>query len=414
MVLRSKEPSKDLARTAQYLNVRTLLILRAVERGESYHVHAEWIDPVLTAHLWGVQYVRKLDELYGLEDEISVNLAARIAPQLSSQQIAQIGKQYTTDGEAYQLYLKGRHLWNKRTADAITQGLRFYRKALDQDPGYALAFAGMAEGYLTLATFAFISPGDSLPRAKAAASRALELDPALGEARTALACIRAVYDWDWPAAERDFQLATSMAPMYSVAHQWYGACLCARGQFAEGRKALRTALALDPLSPMIGTQLGVGYYVEQQYKSAIRQFTSVLDLEPGFWAAYHFRGLCYHAEESRDDAIVNLRKAAELSGDTPFAIAALACVLARSGSAHQAEHLLSRLQATSATEYVPPYSLAIVYCGLDRREEALTHLEQSAEERSPSIALWLQREPLLHPLRREPRFQRLLQTAGLL
>lgn len=413
MVVRSKEPLKDLAQTARYLNVQTLLMVKLLERAGACDVHAEWIDPERKAHLWGVQYRRRLTEIHGLEDEITLELAPRIAPHLTASQVAEIARRQTIDGRAYQLYLKGRHLWNKRTADALTKAIQYYRGALDLDPGYALAFAGMADCYVTLATFAFVPPADGFPRAKAAAARALELDPSLGEARTVLACIRAVYDWEWTQASREFQDAVSAAPRYPVAAQFYGACLCAMGEFAAGRQLLRTALDLDPLSPMIGTQLGVGYYVERQFEEAIRQFTSVLDLDPHFWAAFHFLGLCYAAAGRPEDAISKLRRAVELSGGVPFALAGLGCVLARSGRQDEAGRLLSQLQSRSAVEYVPPYSLALICCGLERRQEALGYLEQARAERSPSILMWLGVEPLLDPLRTEPGFQRLLQSAGL-
>jgi eukaryotic-like serine/threonine-protein kinase len=413
MVLRHPMPEQDYARTAGDLGVRTLFTVKLTARGGTYEVRTEWMDPMQREHLWGARYERNVHEFHDLEDEITMDLAERIAPHLRRSQVTEIRKFSATDGKAYELYLKGRHLWNKRTVDPLTKAIQHYQRSLDRDPGFALAFAGIADCYLTLGTFEFTSPALSLPRAKAAATRALELAPALVETRTTLGCLYAFYDWDWDRAEREFQMALASAPNYSVARQWYGASLCAKGRFAAGRKQLRAALELDPLSAMIGTQFAVGCYVERQYEEAARECRNVLDLDPHFWAAWHFLGLCLEALGRLSDAIASLQKAVDLSADTPIACASLAHALAGSGRRADAERMWSTLQSRSQTEYVPPFSLALTCCGLGRLSDALAYLEQAHEDRSPSIALWSRGERRLDPLRSEPRFERILQSAGL-
>jgi tetratricopeptide (TPR) repeat protein len=414
MVLRAQDQLHHLEQIASYLNVSTLVTVRLVLRGDVYELHAEWLDPLAKTHLWGAQYSRRLAELFGLEDDISFDLAGRLAPEQGKLQGVEHRRPPTNNGRAYQLYLKARHLWNKRTADAMAKAIEYYRRAIDLDPGFGLAYAGMADCYLTLASFAFILPNDSLPQAKAAASRALEIDPGLGEAKTVLACVSALYEWDWSLAQREFEEAMILAPLYPVARQWYGACLCARREFVAGRKLLRSALELDPLSPMIGTQLAVGHYLEHRYAEAIRRCNSVLENDANFWAALLFLGLSQLATGHVETAIDSLRAAVQFSADAPMAIAGLGQALAIIDKREEAEELLSRLVGRSVREYVPAFWLALLCCALGEREQALSHLEHAIEERSPTLPFWLAVEPRLDTVRRESRFQQLLQRVGLI
>jgi len=413
MVLRAQDRAGELDQTANYLNVTTLVTIRLVLRGDVYELNAEWLDPLAKTHLWGAKYSRGLSELFGLEDDITFDLAGRLAPEKGNLQGAEHGLPPTNNGRAYQLYLKARHLWNRRTADAMVKAIDHYRRALDLDPGFGLAYAGMADCHLALASFTFVPPDDSLPRAKAAASRALEIDPKLGEAMTVLACVSALYDWDWLQAQREFEKAILLAPLYPVAQQWYGACLCARKEFVAGRKLLRSALELDQLSPMIGTQLAVGYYLEHRYAEAVRQCNSVLEIDAHFWAALLFLGLCQLATGHVKAALETLRGAVQFSNDAPMAIAGLGQALAVAGNKDEATELLSRLTSRSAREYVPAFWLALLCCSLGEGEQALSYLERALEEKSPTLPFWLAVEPRLDLLRRELRFQQLLQCVGL-
>jgi serine/threonine-protein kinase len=295
----------------------------------------------------------------------------------------------------------------------MVKAIEHYRRALDLDPAFGLAYAGMADCHLALASFTFVPPDDSLPRAKAAASRALEIDPQLGEAMTVLACVSALYDWDWPQAQHEFEEAILHAPLYPVARQWYGACLCARKEFIAGRKLLRSALELDPLSPMIATQLAIGYYLEHRYGEAIRQCSSVLEIDEHFWAALLFLGLSQLATGQVEAAIHTLRNGLQFSNDAPMAVCGLGEALAVAGNRDEARELLSRLASRSDREYVSAFWMALQCCSLDEREMALSHLERAAEERSPTLPFWLAVEPRLDLLRREKRFQQLLRRVGL-
>jgi tetratricopeptide (TPR) repeat protein len=412
-VLGATTDHSDMATTAETLGVKTLLVLSARASDAAFDVHAEWLDPRLKTHLWGKRYNRLRDDLLSIEVDIFDEVAGRIAPTLLVQRVESDRKPHTTVAPAYQLYLKGRYLWNKRTSDALIRAIRNYRQALDLDPLFALAFAGMADSYLTLGTFLFLPPQESFPRAKEAAVRALEIDPNLAEARTTLACARAIYDCEWRDADLHFLAAIAMDPQYAVARQWYGFCLCATGQFDAGQQQLREALALDPLSPMIETQMAAGFYVERHYEDAIHICERVLDTDPYFWAARLFLGLCHDCLGHTADAIASLRKASEYSGGTPLAVSSLIHSLAKAGANDEAGALLSDLVRRETTGYVPAYCFALIACGLGRNHEAIQHLEKAHAERSPAVALWLKGEPRLDPLRSEPRFQQLLQSMNL-
>jgi tetratricopeptide (TPR) repeat protein len=413
MVLRAQDRAGELDQTASYLNVSTLVTIRLALRGDIYELNAEWLDPMAKTHLWGAQYNRVASELFGLEDDITYDLAGRLAPEQGQLQGLEHRRPPTNNGRAYQLYLKARHLWNKRTADAMVKAIEHYRRALDLDPAFGLAYAGMADCHLALGSFAFVPPDISLPRAKAAASRALEIDPQLGEAMTVLACVSALYDWDWLQAKQKFEEAILLAPLYPVARQWYGACLCARKEFIAGRKLLRSALELDPLSPMIGTQLAIGYYLERRYAEAIRQCSSVLEIDAHFWAALLFLGLSQLATGQVEAAIYTLRTGVQFSNYAPMAVCGLGEALAVAGNRDEAMELLSRLANRSDREYVPAFWMALQCCSLGDTEQALSYLEQATEERSPTLPFWLAVEPRLDLLRREQRFQQLLQRVGL-
>jgi tetratricopeptide (TPR) repeat protein len=322
-VLAAITENSALATTAEMLGVKTLLVLSAKASEAAFDVHAEWLDPGSKTHLWGKQYNRLRDDLLSMEVDIFDEVAGRIAPGLLVQRVENSRKPHTTIALAYQLYLKGRYLWNKRTSDALIRAIRNYRQALDLDPLFALALAGMADAYLTLGTFLFLPPQESFPRAKEAALRALQIDPNLAEALTTLACARAIYDWEWSDANCRFHAAIAMDPHYAVARQWYGFCLCATGDFDAGQQQLRDALALDPLSPMIETQMAAGFYVERRYEQAIRICERVLDTDPYFWSARLFLGLCHDCLGRAGDAIASLRKASEYAGDTPLALSSL-------------------------------------------------------------------------------------------
>lgn len=399
---------RDMRTAADMLGAQTLLVLSANAADADYDIHAEWIDPRSDTHLWGKRYHFNHGQLASIQADIFAQVAAHIAPHSVHPSQAPVQAGISSIPQAFQIYLKARYLWNKRTPDALVRAIRQYREALDLDPVFALAYAGMADAYLTLGTFLFLAPQESLPRAKQAAQRALEIDPSLAAAHTTLACARAVYDYAWDDAERLFRRALALEPQYAVARQWFGFCLCAQGRFEEGGQQIRAAHALDPLSPMIETQIAAGLYLERRYEEAAQLCERVLETDPYFWAAQMFAGVCYLALHHSAQAVAALRRACEYSASTPMALASLSHALALSGAQQEATALQSTLLLHSATKYVPAYCCALIACGLGNTEESLRALESAGEEHSPALALWLKGEPRLDPLRAEPRFQQLV------
>ena len=412
MVLRIKASQQDFVSTAKELGVRTLLIVRLTTRQDAYRLHAEWFDPVEKTHLWGAQYSRDAHDVFRLEDEIAVDLAQRMRPDLTSDAMREIRKQYTNSGRAYKSYLQGKHLWNKRTADSMLKAIQHYRRALDEDAAFAPALAGIAESYFALGTFLFVAPSDSIQHARAAAMQALDIDPGLGEARGLLGGVYALYDWDWELADRAFAESIALAPKSPTTRQWSGFSLCARGRFAAGRQLLQSAIDIDPLAPMHTVQLAAAYYLERQHETAIELCTHVLDLNPHFWAAALFLGQCHDACDRADEAVRWLRTASELSADNPMAVASLGHALARSGRPDAAVALISELQRRSTIQYVPRYAFALICAGLGRGDDALGYLEEAHRERSPALALWLGGEPRLDGLRPHRRFRDIAEHVG--
>jgi TolB-like protein/tetratricopeptide (TPR) repeat protein len=412
MVLRITARHDDFATTARVLGVRTLLIVRLTTRADTHRIHAEWFDPIEMTHLWGAQYSRHTDDVFRLEDEIAVDVAQRMRPELNSDVLQGLRKHSTNSGRAYKSYLQGKHLWNKRTADSMFTGIQYYRRALDEDATFALALTGIAESYVALGTFLFLAPADSIRHARAAAQQALAVDPGLGEARGLLAVVHAFYDWDWDLADREFAESIAIAPTYTATRQWSGFSLCARRRFNEGRRLLQSAIDLDPLAPMPTVQLASAFYLERQYQATIELCQQVLKLEPHFWAAALFLGQCHDVCGRASEAVSWLQTANELSAGNPLAVASLGHALARSGRPEAASALIADLEHRASTEYIPRYAFGLICAGMGREDEALRWLEEACGEQSPAVALWLGAEPRLDGLRSHRRFKELVERVG--
>ena len=284
-------------------------------------------------------------------------------------------------------------------------------QAIAHDPDYALAYVGLADAYNLLCAYGALPPREGYPRARQAAERALELDERLAEAHTSLAYATLNFYWDWPAADRAFQRALSLNANYPTAHQWYGACLAARGRFEESIAEIEQALRLDPLSLMINADLGWLSFFARQHDRAIDQLRKTIDMDPNFALAYWLLGLNKEQQGLLDEATAEFRKAVSLSEDIPFALASLGHVLGRSGQHDEAVATLDALQRLSTRRYVSPHSIATVYLGLGRTDEAIDWLQRAADERS-NWMIFLNVDPVFDPIRHHPRFMRILDRLG--
>lgn len=364
------------------------------------------------ASLWADSFEESLQRVFALEDAVAERIAGSMSIGLSGEQRRRMVRQQTEDPEAYQLYLRGRYFWNKRTKEGLQRSISYYDKAVAQDPKYALAYAGLADSYGLLGSYGIESASQSDPRAKAAAVKALQLDDSLAEAHSSLGMIYFFDEWKWPLAEREFQRAIALNPNYSIAHTWYGLNLAALGRFDEALAQVRRAQALDPLSLIVDTDVGRILYLSRQYDQAIEAYHKVLDLDPSFGRAHTRLGMAYAAKRNYGPAEEEFKEALRLSGPDPYLYGLLGYTRARAGNGEIARQLLRELRERSQHEYVPPFSMALICIGLDDRQAALDWLEKGYQDHS-ALMVYAKTDPLLDPLRSEPRFAALLQRMKL-
>ena len=323
---------------------------RIVQRGDNLTISAELLDVRNNRLLWGEQYERKLSELLATQREIAREIVEKLKLKVSGEGKG-FGKNYTENNEAYQLYLKGRFYWNKRTIEALKKSIEYFNQAIEKDPGFALAYAGLADGYTVPGNP--LPPREKMPKAKAAAMRALELDETLAEAHTSLARVLAIYDWDWTNAEKEFKRAIELNPRYATAHQWYGGYLDAMGRHNEAIVERKRALELDPLSLIINFELGMAFYFAHDYDRAIEQYKKTLELDQNFPPARGFLPIAYEQKGMYDEAIAGFKSAIPLMANETSSMAGLGYVYGVSGKKTEAQAVLNQLKQLSTQKYVP-------------------------------------------------------------
>jgi serine/threonine protein kinase/Flp pilus assembly protein TadD len=405
---RYKGADVDLERAARELNVRVLLTGRILQRNDTLDVQAELLDAAADCQLWGQKFTRRLTDISAIEEEIAREIVTALRIKLNSAQKKRLARRSTPDSDAYQLYLKGRYLWNRRTRDALERAIEYFRQAIDKDSIYALAYAGLADCYAVLGSFTYRASHETFPRARWAARHAIEIDESLGEARVTLALVSGIFDADHETADHEFRRALAINPNYAVAHQWYGAYLCLMAEFTQGLEELQEAQRLEPLSPMINAQVGMGFYLARRYDEAAQVLLNTIEFEPAFWPAHCFLGMARSQQRDDNRAIAESEIAVELSGRHPVALSGLGHVLGRAGRREQAGQLLEELRTRSRIEYIAPDHFALIHVALGDENLALDRLHESVSERSP-YAVWLKVEPRFDSLRADARFDALLR-----
>jgi tetratricopeptide (TPR) repeat protein len=410
-VFRYKGKEIDPKKVASELGVQAILTGRVIQRGDQLTLSVELIDAQTENTIWGNKYERKASDLVALQTEVARDVSSKLKSKLSGADVAKVEKSYTANPDAYQLYLKGKFFWNKRTGESLRQAVDFYNQAIEKDPNYAIAYSGLAETYVLFSSYDVAPADDSMPQAKAAALRALEIDDSLAEAHTALGFYLSCYEWDRDGSEKEYRRAIELKPDYSTAHHWLGADLSNVKRFDDSLAELRHAEELDPLSPIIGTNLGDTLVFARRYDEAIAQYKRTLALNPNFASAHKALGWAYGSKGMYLEAIAETRAAIELNNRSS-AKGYLGLWLARSGKRDEAVNLLSELKHEAAGGYVQNYSIAIIYIGLGNREEALNWLEKHMSAHSETASQYAV-TPELDDLRSEPRFEAMLKRMNL-
>ena len=411
-VFHYKGTQKDPLAVGKELGVRAVLSGRFLQSGDDVTISVELVDVRDNKQLWGDRFNHKVSDALMMQQEISQQISERLRLKLSgTEQQKMMAKRNTTNPEAYQLYLKGKFYWNKRTGESLKQAVELYQQAIEKDPNYALAYSGLAETYVLFSSYD-VAPGtDSMPQAKAAALRALEIDDSLAEAHTALGFYFSNYEWDRDRSEKEYRRAIELKPNYSTAHHWLGGDLSNTRRFDESLVELKRAEELDPLSPIISTNHGDTLVYARRYDEAIAQYKRTLVSNPNFAYAHRALGWAYGSKGMYPEAIAETRTSIELSnGSTGNGY--LGLWLAKSGQRDQAARLLSELKQESARGYVQNYNLALIYIGLGDKEEALNYLEKHVSSRAETANAYAV-APELDDLRSEPRFKAMLKRIHL-
>jgi len=410
-VFRYKGREIDPKQVASELNVQAILTGRLVQRGEQLTLSVELIDGQTENTIWGNKYERRSLDLVSLQSEVARDLSNKLKAKLSGSDIAKIEKNYTVDPEAYQLYLKGKFYWNNRTGAALKQAADFYEQAIAKDPNYALAYSGLAETYVLFSSYGVASAPNSMPQAKAAAMRALEIDEQLAEAHTALGFYLSNYEWDREGSEKEYRRAIELRPNYATAHHWLGADLGNVKRVDESIAELKRAEELDPLSSIIATNLGDNFRLARRYDDAIAQYKKVLARSPNFSYAHLALARAYGLKGMYPEALAEMQKALELDPDSSDK-GWMGFLIARSGKRDEALSILNDLKQKAGRGYIPNDGIAVIYLALGNKQEALDYLEKHMVDRAETASIYAV-DPDLDELRAEPRFKAMLKRMNL-
>jgi serine/threonine protein kinase/tetratricopeptide (TPR) repeat protein len=408
-VFRYKGKDADPRTVGRELGVRAVLTGRITQRGDNLSVSTELMNVDDNSHLWGEQYNRKLVDALAVQNEIAAQIADKLRLRLSNAQMANMTKRQTANPEAYQLYLKGRYFAGQFSQEGLDKGMNYFRQAIALDPTYALAYDGMSY-YYQLIEDLLMAPSEAMPKAEEAARKALELDDSLVEPHVEMASNYTMYDFDWPAAEREFQRAISLNPNYAPAHEFYSWYLISRGRTGQAIQESQRAVELDPLSAEIHSILGLVLHLAHRYDQAAVELHKCLELDPDYWIGYFFLGQVYAQQGRLDDAIAAERKSAEILSGASWPLAEIARDYALEGKSAEARQALRDLTAKGI--YVSPYGIAAVYAALGDKDQAFTQLDQAYAQRS-FLMDFLKGDPELDGLHSDPRFQDLLDRMKL-
>jgi tetratricopeptide (TPR) repeat protein len=413
-VFRYKGRETDPLAVGKELGVRAVLTGRLMKRGETMLISAELIDIRDNKQLWGEQYERQLADMLSVQREIAREITNNLRPRLSGAEQSRMDKQYTANPEAFQLYLKGRFYWNKRTPADFRKAIPFFQQAIEKDPNYALAYSGLADTFALLTTYSAEGPKEFMPKAKEAARKALALDDKLAEAHASLGFIVGNYDYDFATAEREFRRALELNPNYPTAHHWWAVHLSHLKRFDEAIPEIRRALELDPLSTVINLSYGDVLVDARRFDEAIEQYRKTIELDPNFQNTYLFLGRAYEGKGMYDQALDAYAKYSAFNMVPEESLNEVKQIYRKSGWKAYLRVVLDRLvtQFQGVTIFRKSYVVAAFYARLGQNDEAIKWLEKAYEEHDTSMP-WLGVSFEFDSIRSDPRFRELLRRLGL-
>jgi len=411
-VFRYKGKVADALQIGKELRVRAVLSGRLVRRGDTFIVSAELMDVERGTQMWGSQYSRRATDLFALQEDLSSEISDRLRPRLTSEERLRVTKRYTGNADAYRFYLKGLYHEHRLNVEGLFKAVEYFQQATQADPSYALAYAGLSDAYGGLSFFNALPPREAMPKAEAAADRAVQIDEALAEAHISLAWASFTYDWDWPAATRHVERALVLNPAAVEQNGLYPYYLTVARRPDEAIGVARRAVDLDPASAVNSHALSVQYYLAGRYDDAIAESRRTIELDPTSGVAYEVLGGSLAARGQYDEALPYVQKAAALNPMNAISRAYLAYVQAGLGRRAEALDAVRELDTASKQRYVPALAFAIIYAGLGDKDHAFDWLEKAYQERFNRLA-YLRTEPVWDRLRADPRFDELLRRIGL-
>jgi len=402
-----KSAPENLPQIAKQLGVTNILEGSVQKAADQVRVNVQLINAITDAHVWADTYDRKLTDIFAVESEIAKNIAETLQARLSGSEKTSIAKTPTVNPEAYELYLKGRFFWNKRTGTDLRKAIDYFNQAIAKDPNYALAYVGLADSYLLLSSYAAVSPAESLPPARSALKKALELDDSLAEAHASFGLLTTL-ELDLHRALDELKRAVELKPNYATAHHWLALAHLTLAQFDSAISEAKRAIELDPLSLVINADTSWIYFSARRYDEAEAQVRKTLEIGPQFFLAHYYLGEVLQFKAHLSEAIAEFQKAFELNND-PYSLAMLGQAYARNGQRDEAQKILARLNEEAKSHYVAPYALALVQIGLGDKDRAIEELDHAYREQETNYLFAIKVDPMLDDLRRDPRFEALVQ-----
>jgi len=402
----------DIGKIGKELNVHSVLEGSIRKAGNKLRITAQLINVSDGYHLWSEKYDRDMEDIFAIQDEISLAIVDNLKLKLLRDEKTNLVKHHTENKEAYNLYLKGKYFWNRRTEVGFNKAFGFFQSAIEIDPQYALPYIGIADTYNISGHFCFIPPSEAFEKARAAATKALEIDKNLSEAHTSLAWIHTYYDRNWILAEKEYKLSIDLNSEYATAHEWFAIFLAGRGRFDEAITEINKAIELDPLSVMINAILGIVLYFSRRFEEAIEQFRKTLEMNPNFPFAHIWQGLSYLGIAAHDKALVSLMKFEALAKDMTYGLGLLGMTYALADQNIKAFEILEKMEKLSETKYLSPMYKALIFLGLGNKDKAFTYIDKAFIDREPFLC-YLKTIPVVDSLRSDPRFIELLKKMGL-